>query len=169
MFLPFSRIGFAFFEELSINYSAKLFTREQLFISDNTIIYILIETLTLILIVDNSKLYYLQFATGVWYQVARYPNDFEKSGDCVTFNFRNENGKYYLVLNEVTDHKRESFSALTDFAPNAGNKGILFLNFTVVKGEIFFTFPTYTVDFKLKYKFRGWQREIIIFQYYVST
>lgn len=55
----------------------------------------------------------------------------------MTFNFKNDNGKFTLVASEVTDHKRDGFSGLVNYAPNAGNKGILVLNSSSIKGMHF--------------------------------
>lgn len=74
-----------------------------------------------------------QYGTGIWYEIARYPNEFE-STNCRKFDFLPEGDKlktriFYSV--HMAEDSPNHLSVLLGMEPDVGNKGEMHLELSM--------------------------------------
>ncbi|XP_041969248.1 bilin-binding protein-like [Aricia agestis] len=83
--------------------------------------------------VDNFNI--TAYASGKWFEIARYPNDWENRGNCVSKVFNPEGSNYKFRLTDVVDHSQTYYDGRIELAPEAGNTGLLNYISTAYEGS----------------------------------
>ncbi|XP_041969249.1 bilin-binding protein-like [Aricia agestis] len=73
--------------------------------------------------VDNFNI--TAYASGKWFELARYPNDWENRGNCVSKVFTPEGTTYKFRLTDVVDHSQTYYEGRIEMVPDAKNTGLL--------------------------------------------
>lgn len=70
----------------------------------------------------------------MWFQIARYPNDWENKEDCSYIEFKKDNGTIEFEMGGTYKGISQFVDGVVDFAPNADGNGILIFKSSSFEG-----------------------------------
>lgn len=82
----------------------------------------------------------LQYCQGVWYEIERYANDLDNTGDCVYVETKYKNGKCVLDLREKVNGRNYSLEGEVSLAPNTSTSGLIYYKSPNTTGLLFYFF-----------------------------